>query len=573
MTSNLRSLFDRSPEFQAVIDDGNVKHVMIQPSGRFEYVKLGRHRLGTAEVDMSVLTELRQRDRFEEWAVRTFEGAWGVGILLERLPTPVVDRLPQPVVNNLKRIIRKDGVGAIVGGPGASKSTLLLWLAMQWAEETIIFVSENPPADMVSGHVVHVYPPNTPAARRDLERLIRLSNAVFWDRVTFEDLATLLTFPSGKRRWFTVDGSANDVPVLLNAMDARGLRPRLDAVMLVSTSVIGRAEVQNLVLRESGEWDEVYALDGSIVSMLGRPPLAVSQSLPAIPASDAVSTLAEASSEPDPPLVGLQESSSMAGIRKRPGQPTADFDNPLTIPVSEEGESLFQESDTAEPDQATGLLSGGDLALFAPKRSAIDSGEIDVPAFRTNLPEVTRQYAEVADKGETATADGDLLARLLPSIQRDQSTAPNQVNLEDLRITRVEDVDENVLENTRAIRDAYLKVRGEEELPNISFDEESDAEENEIAGVMSEHELEEISGMLLEDDIATSVASAAEYALQGWKSKNDGPPEYMSDPDTNPTMSAALPPPSVENHDATEEVNLGDKLRLMRARFQRKDDD
>ena len=263
----------------------------------------------------------------------------------------------------------------------------------------------------------------------------------------------------------------------------------------------------------------------------------------------------------------------MAGIRKRPKQPTTEFDNPLTIPVSEEGGSLFQESDMAEPDQATGLLSNADLALFAPKRSAVDSGEIEVPAFRSNLPEVTRQYAEATDKGQTATADGDLLARLLPSIQRDQSTAPNQVNLEDLRITRVEDVDENVLENTRAIRDAYLKVRGEEELPNISFEEESDAEDNEIAGVMSEDDLDEISGMLLEDDIATSVASAAEDALQGWKSRTDSQPEYLSDPDTNPTMSAALPPPSVENHDATEEVNLGDKLRLMRARFQRKDDD
>ena len=62
MTSNLRGLFDRAPEFQAVIDDGNVKHVMIQPSGRFEYVKLGRHRLGTAEIDASLLAELRQRE-------------------------------------------------------------------------------------------------------------------------------------------------------------------------------------------------------------------------------------------------------------------------------------------------------------------------------------------------------------------------------------------------------------------------------------------------------------------------------------------------------------------------------
>jgi len=271
------------------------------------------------------------------------------------------------------------------------------------------------------------------------------------------------------------------------------------------------------------------------------------------------------------------------GIRKRPGQPTIDFDNPLTIPVDQiEPEFLMVESDIAEPDQATGLISAADLAAFSPRRSAKDSGEIEVPAFaNSNLPEVTRQYTESLHHSQTATADAEFLNNLLPAIQRDRSTSPAHVNLEDMRITRAEEVEDRDIEHSRALRDAYLKVQGEAERENLEFEDEfleddDDSEVDEVlAGVVSEAQLEEISGIFSTDDIATSVASATDFVLAGWKSKPDNDDtrqEFISDPDTNPTMSAAIQRPVVEVNDMTEEVNLGDKLRLMRARFHRKDD-
>lgn len=586
MTSNsLNERLDTIPEFRGVIEDANVKHVMIQPSGRFEYVKLGRHRSGTVTVSDDLLElycEIAAAGgRTGEWMVRVYDGAWGPTLLLERLPTTIVDRMPPAVLNNLKRLVRKDGMGMVLGSPGASKSTILLWLAMQSTDETIVLVSENPPVELPSNHLVHVYPPSSPEQRRELERLVRLSATVFWDRATVDDLVLLLTFPTARRRWFSMDGRAKDVPNVLHAMEARGLVPRLDAVLLVSTSVIGRSEVQNLVIRESGEWDEVYAVAEPMAQLLGRPPLAISQALPVVRPSKPTPALVP---EPEESLeeVGLQEPSSM-GIRKRPGHPTIDFDNPLTIPVDQiDPEFLVVDSDIAEPDQATGLISGADLAAFGPRRSAKDSGEIEVPAFaHSNLPEVTRQYTESLHHSQTATADAEFLNNLLPAIQRDRSTSPAHVNLEDMRITRAEEVEDRDIEHSRALRDAYLKVQGEAERKNVEFeaqfleDDDEDSEVDEVlAGVVSESQLEEISGIFSTDDIATSVASATDFVLAGWKSKPDNDDtrqEYISDPDTNPTMSAAIKRP-VESHDLTEEANLGDKLRLMRARFHRKDD-
>jgi len=377
-SSSLSERLDTMPEFRAVIEDANVKHVMIQPSGRYEYVKLGRQRSGSSAVSTELLAtyhEIAQAGgRSGEWMVRVYDGAWGATLLLERLPTTIVDRMPPAVLNNLKRMVRKDGMGMILGSPGASKYTILLWLAMQSTDETIVLVSENPPLELPSNHLIHVYPPSSPEQRRELERLVRLSATVFWDRATVDDLVLLLTFPAAKRRWFSMDGRAKDVPNVLHAMEARGLAPRLDAVMLVSTSVIGRSEVQNLVVREAGEWDEVYAADEPMAHLLGRPPLAISQALPVVRLSQAPPSLVPDIEKPVEE-VGLQEPSSM-GIRKRPGHPTIDFDNPLTVPVEQvEPDFLLGDSDVADADQATGLISAADLASFGPRRSLKDSGE------------------------------------------------------------------------------------------------------------------------------------------------------------------------------------------------------
>lgn len=580
MTSSLHERLDVIPEFRGVIEDANVKHVMIQPSGRYQFVKLGRHRSGTAIVTDEVLAAYqeiaRAGGRSGEWMVRVYDGAWGSTLLLERLPTTIVDRMPPAVLSNLKRLVRKDGMGMVLGSPGSSKSTILLWLAMQSTDETIVLVSENPPIELPSNHLIHVYPPSSDAQRRELERLVRLSAAVFWDRATVDDLVSLLTFPTARRRWFSMDGRAKDVPNVLRAMETRGLAPRLDAVLLVSTSVIGRSEVQNLVVRESGEWDEVYAVNEPMAHLLGRPPLAISQALPVVRAPETPTPDVQEVGG----LVGLQEPS--AGIRKRPGHPTIDFDNPLTIPVDQlEPEYLLVESEIAEPDQATGMISSDNLAAFVPRKNKRDSGEIEVPAFaNANIPEVTRQYADSVHRSQTATADAEFLNGLLPSLQMGRNKSAGQVNLEDMRITRAEEVEDREIEHSRALRDAYLKVQGEAERENVDFEadffDDDDSEVDDVqVGVVSEADLEGISGIFSTDDIATSVASATDFVLAGWKStpKHDEQhQEYINDPDTNPTMSASIKAPTNEHPDAVEDGNLGDKIRLMRARFHRKDD-
>lgn len=584
MTSkSLHSLFEHHPEMRAVLEDVNVRHIVVAPDGHFEYSKLGRHRTASSVVPDDLLAKLiahaSNQTPLGEWMVRRFGGGFGDTVLMERLPTPVLDRLPQPVLTHLKRVVRREGVGLVLGNPGASKTTILLWLAHQWTEESLIFISENPPAERPASHIFHVFPPNTPEQRRNLERLVRLNTAVFWDRATAADLVTLLTFPGGKRRWASIDGEPRDIPATLQSMASQGLTARLDAVLFVSSSVVGRPEVQNLVVREDGKWDEVYMTVDSIVPFLNiaPTPLKSTQATPLVAVAQVEErSLSEASSEEMPePVEGLQERSSMAGIRKRPRQPTTEFDNPLTIPVPDEHDPLEQESETAEPDQRTGLISSADLISFAPRREFQDSGEIEVPAFRQpqNLPEVTRQYAEAVHKGQTANADADFLSRLLPTLQRDQSTSPSHVNLEDLRITRVEDIDDQALEHTRAIRDAYmLAPRPDFGFEDDDEDESEVEEEHDLAGVMSDRQLDEISGIYNEDNVATSVASAAQYAAVTWKSAGEehghgSQNQKLSDRDTNPSVAApALP----EFGDKTEEVSR-DRMRQIRERLQRKD--
>jgi hypothetical protein len=102
------------------------------------------------------------------------------------------------------------------------------------------------------------------------------------------------------------------------------------------------------------------------------------------------------------------------------------------------------------------------------------------------------------------------------------------------------------------------------------YDDDEDDFGNDFSQI-SEVFQDDLAEILTEDEIATSVASATDYALNSWQNKNFSP-----DPETSPTGRFSDPIElesiqDVEREDATEEVNLNDKLKLIRERFQRKD--
>lgn len=564
--SLLRDMFSNAPELLVVLDDVNVQVVNISPNGKYEYIKLGRQRTGSEQIPKPVLVALAESldamggEAIEgEWVVRLFKGAgWrhGLGnILVERTPVAVVDRLTQPVLQTLRLAIKREGNGVILGPAGASKSSILLWLASQLTEEPLLFVSENPPSELPGSHITHVFPPGSLHESRRLERLIRVYPNVMWDRASsLEDIRTLFGFGQGKRRWLSMDIATREhSSALWKAAEVSGLRHSLDLLLALSVTVIGRPETVVLGQRVEGAWTYVKGEDAAIwlgEEVIGSAP------------SERVETRLEEASEPPP---SLEERSTGAGIRKRPGQPTSDFDNPLTIPVESIEEISSVES--AGPDQQTGLIDAEHL-----------------PALSLNpiVPEVTRQYPRSYEPSDakseepkevprlfqrdasTSSASNDLLDRIMPML-RDEPMP--EVNLDDLRITMLGDVDPDDLENsrdadTRSQRVDFVDFEPEE----IDFDEE----QSDYSSV-SEVYQDDLASILTEDDISTSVASATDYALGSWGNEN-----FVPDPETSPTgrFTDQIPKSIIETEDredATEEVNLSDKLRMIRERFQRKD--
>lgn len=265
----LRELFSDLSELQAVLDDLNVKYVQIAANGHWAYEKLGRARHGGTAVEIGVL--LRVADlvpldrplRSGEWALRRYDGVSGPSILIERLPTAVADRLPQQVLATLRRQVKQPGNGVIMGEPGSGKAGLLLWLALQIPDQPVLYIAENPPAEFPGKHIMHVFPPSSDAERRALERFIRLSAAVMWDRVVRpDDLQTLYGYPGAGRRWFTTDASSVRSGLrMLTAAAQNGADARFSSLLFLASSVIGRSEARNLLVREGERWTEEWVAD------------------------------------------------------------------------------------------------------------------------------------------------------------------------------------------------------------------------------------------------------------------------------------------------------------------------
>lgn len=558
--TKIQELLASGGEFSTILEDPNVKHIIVVPNGDWTYLKLGRNRDGSEAVSQGWLADLAglvprgAALRHREWAIRTFEGVGGRSLLVERLPTAVVDRLPQSVVNALKRQIRRDGNGLLVGQPGSSKGAILLWLAMQIPDEHVLYVSENPPNELPGAHILHVFPPNDRAERRNLERLARLNQTVIWDRVAGpEDVHTLFGFPGARRRWFSLDASsvASSLRTLTGYM-YQGVDARFDSVLALESSVIGRPEVLNFVVRDGDGWDEVYYSSESALQLIevftnqgyDGPGGLTQRSDPQESALDSSDEI-----EPEKIQTSLGEESSMVGIRKRPGQMTQDFENPLTVPVDEV--PLHEED-------VTRIRSSGEIDLqdFVTQR---DVGQ--------NIPEETRKYEDTA-AARTSTADADLLRELLPGLEDDDP--PDAVNLEDLRITRAEDVSEATLEAITSAAEESAERRVEEQirdgdtstvhyesipqealqpgeelqddlgdLMNMDFGIEDaleweDDEDEDYSDVYEGVEIEEISGMISADDLEqTSVASSGELG-RGFSGQN-----FTPDPDTSPTTTTS----------------------------------
>ena len=395
----IRELLADDAELRAVLDDLNVKYVRIAANGHWSYEKLGRARHGRDALERGLLLRLAdlipegRNMRSGEWTLRKYDGVSGPSILIERLPVAVADRLPQEVLAALKKQVKADGNGVLVGEPGSGKGALLLWLALQIPDQPVLYVAENPPSEFPGTHVMHVYPPSSREERRSLERFIRLSPTVMWDRVVdTDDLRTLYGFPGARRRWYTTDAtSIRSALRLLTAATQFGCDARFSTLLHVASSVIGRPEARNLIVKTDGDWREAWSSEESALDLIA-----------AYESSD-IRRLGP--TETSVPAISVEPKVQIADDFAAEAASAA---SPVETRPSEEGEALIRQTDsphTIEVDDAdleeierprgdeviTGMLAKDEIRELR-EQGIVPQDEDTTLSRKVNPPEATKAY-------------------------------------------------------------------------------------------------------------------------------------------------------------------------------------
>lgn len=276
---NLRAFISGLPDIQNVVSDPNCTGLVIGPRGDWSYEKLGRLRSDKAPLLSEAVDQLSKFLVSEinfcgEWIVHSHQGIQGHIIVFERRPTAVLERMSHRILRPLTESVRHQGDGLLIGPAGASKSSVLCWLAGQSTDEPLLLVSEVPPSSLPGKHVRHVFPPKN-NERRSFERLVRISPVIFWDRIRCrDDLETMLLNTNASKRWFSVDielqkqvGIATSFGTQIDYIVewAKETNLNLKTIFSLSQSSIGRAEPQSLLNFIDNEWTESFRKDASFL--------------------------------------------------------------------------------------------------------------------------------------------------------------------------------------------------------------------------------------------------------------------------------------------------------------------
>jgi hypothetical protein len=150
----------------------------------------------------------------------------------------------------------------------------MLWLAGQLGRKSLVFVSELPPEQLPGPSATHVYPPTTRGERRDLERLLRAHDCIFWDRLNDpDDLSILVDTPGVHNRWITMDAENPAEALLrLDFLSIGRLPIEFESFAVTGFNDKHAPCLFNLLCFERGEWREHYALSRSVKSLLQNQP-------------------------------------------------------------------------------------------------------------------------------------------------------------------------------------------------------------------------------------------------------------------------------------------------------------
>ncbi len=280
-----------SPEVQAalrsmpvlikLISEDDTLKIKLSPRGELCVLRNRRWKLVDSEASdssvhslVSVIREYGGLIELGPWSFRTLRSGSGWTVFGERRSQISTSELDNSVREALLEQAKTGGTGLFVGPPDSGKSSLMLWLASQLGRKSLVFVSELPPRELPGPSATHVYPPTTRGERRNLERLLRAHDCIFWDRLNDpNDLSLLIDTPGVHNRWITMDAE-NPAEALLRLDFLSIGRLPID---FESFAVTGFNEHQqpcllNLLCFQRGEWREHFALSRSVKSLLQNQP-------------------------------------------------------------------------------------------------------------------------------------------------------------------------------------------------------------------------------------------------------------------------------------------------------------
>ena len=252
------------PDVLAACQDPDIDQITILLNGRWTVRKLGqlrRQQGALKETDLSALRRALSRQgqgvaAMVGWHFRQHASGQGWLIVAERMPEPTQELLSVPAQHALRQAVEQGLNGLILGPPGTRKAHLLAWLAQQYAQDQIIFVSDLPPATSLGPRVIHLYPPQDRAQARSFSRFLSQCDAVLWDRVLHPyDLQDCMSHAGATRRWVTFDAQVPEQGLVAFARQWN-LQPwgELDMVVITATPPPSTPTIAALCQRQRGRW-------------------------------------------------------------------------------------------------------------------------------------------------------------------------------------------------------------------------------------------------------------------------------------------------------------------------------
>lgn len=362
----------------------------------------------------------------DHWWVRPMTaGPEGVVVFVRR-PAAFPDGLSQHTLKLLNNQLPHGANGLIFGATQLARSSLLLSMTRFLPRDLVVYIGPVPPivADDVS--LLHILPPRHDRDRRELAVLLEHASAVLFDGpVHRADLRLLFSGRSNQHRWLAADAQSVDhwrhtfdiPPVLQAALTTHiGLR----------SSPSQNMRIDHFAVADKGQWKTLLER-----TKTEAPPTGVAEA-----------TVAEN------PRISAQLTSPVHG--KPRGQRRATADNrPDNSP----------DNTTSDNGPSPKTFEVKDLLDDAPEAPELlrESGEIEVPGFRSRRQDALRQLSEQSDAASADSSPTDAirgervdreLAELVASEDIDDVEIPD-LDPEQLRQTFSAEVDVEALRAER----------------------------------------------------------------------------------------------------------------------------